>query len=97
MLEFYDAENKRLREGMVRLGGQQVMDDWTEMTATTTAPNDAANAVVWFSLYNEGVAYCDDVLVTTAPGAALPELEVQVGEVIRSCIRFSCGLAKDEG
>ncbi len=99
MLEFYDAENKRLREGMVRLGGRQIPHDWTEVTATTTAPNHAANAVVWFSLYNEGVAYCDDVLVTTAAGAALPELEVRVGEVIRraAAARPGKGLSEDKG
>jgi hypothetical protein len=82
MLEFYDAENKRLGEGMARLRGQQIPHDWIQATATTVAPKDAANAVLWFSLHNEGVAYCDDVLVTTAPGTAVPELEVQVGEVI---------------
>ena len=38
MLEFYDAENKRLRDGMVRLGGQQIPHDWTEVTATTAMP-----------------------------------------------------------
>lgn len=82
MLEFYDAENKRLREGMAHLRGQQIPHDWIKATATTVAPKKAASALLWFSLHNEGEAYCDDVLVTTAAGAAIPELEVQVGEVI---------------
>jgi hypothetical protein len=83
MLEFYDPENQRLSEGRVRLRGPRVPQDWTEVSATTVVPDEAANAVIWFSLYNEGVAYCDDVLVTAASGATMPELPVEVGPVIR--------------
>ncbi|MBD3293744.1 MAG: hypothetical protein GF393_12530 [Armatimonadia bacterium] len=83
MLEFYGPENERLSEGRARLRGPQVPQDWTEVSATTVVPEGAAGAVIWFSLYNEGVAYCDDVLVTVASGATMPDLPVETGPVIR--------------
>ncbi len=81
MLEFYGPENERLSEGRLWLRGPLVEHDWQELSGSTTAPVGAAFGVLWFSLHNEGTAYCDDMLVTALPGGALPELEVAVGQV----------------
>lgn len=80
-LEFYGPENQRLSEGRLWLRAPQIPFDWTELSGSTTAPADARYGVLWFSLHNEGTAYCDDMRVTAIPGGALPELPVTVGAI----------------
>ncbi|MGD9496039.1 MAG: sugar-binding protein [Armatimonadota bacterium] len=79
MLEFYGPGNERLSEGRLWLRAPQQPSDWTELTGSTTAPAGAAGAVFWFSLHNEGMAWCDDVRIEAVPGGELPRLEVAVG------------------
>ncbi len=82
-LYFQDAEGKRLREGRTLLRGQRVAsDEWAQVMGVVPAPQTAASASVNFSLHGEGVAYCDDLRVTVAPGARLPQLPVEIGSMI---------------
>lgn len=79
MLEFRDEEKGRLQEGRLLLRGDRVPHDWKHLTGSTTAPREAASAVVWFSLHLAGEAFCDDVTVAAGPGGSLPGLPVTVG------------------
>ncbi|MEA3401809.1 MAG: sugar-binding protein [Armatimonadota bacterium] len=82
MLEFRDAENGRLHEGMLRLRGERQPHDWIRVTGSTTAPKDAASAVLWFSLAGgAGEVFCDDATVIAIPGGELPALVVEAGEL----------------
>ncbi|HUS80726.1 MAG TPA: sugar-binding protein, partial [Armatimonadota bacterium] len=78
-VEFRDQDGGRLQDGRLMLHGDLQPGDWKQVSGSTTAPVAAASAVVWFSVYGSGEAYCDDVTVTTVPGASLPDLPVQVG------------------
>ena len=82
VLEFYGPENQRLSENRTRLRGQQIPHDWLEVEATAIVPDGAAYAALWFSLHGSGLTYCDDLFVTVAPAAQLPELAVEVGPVL---------------
>lgn len=96
-LEFYGEDNRRLSEGRLWLRGPRIPYDWTQLSGSTTAPADARTGVVWFSLHNEGTAYCDDVRVTVIPGGALPELPVTVGEVEERAAFTAAQDARPEG
>ena len=78
MLEYRDAERRRLQTGRLRLVGGRLPHDWVQVSRSTTAPPGAASAVIWFSLHGEGEAYCDDMLVTSAAGAGMRPLDVEV-------------------
>ncbi len=80
-LEFYGPENKRLGEGRIALAGGRMAHDWMLVSGATTAPRDAEAACLWFSLHGSGEAYCDDVSVTSIPGAGLSPARVVVGEI----------------
>ncbi len=78
-LEFRDAKRKRIRSRRLLLRGKPFPHDWIQVLGSTLAPPRAAQAVAWFTLWGGGEAYCDDVRVTTAPGAEPPALRVEVG------------------
>ena len=79
MVEFRDADRRRLQQGRLRRVGGRLPHDWLQVNGSTTAPPGAASAVFWFSLHGQGEAYCDDVLITSATGAGRRPLHVEVG------------------
>jgi len=80
-LEFRDANRRRIRNGRLWLKGARIPHDWMKVSSSTTAPPEATTAAFWFTLHNDGQAYCDDVKVTTVPGGETPQLEVVAGPI----------------
>lgn len=82
-LYFQEEAGKRLTEGRLLLRGPRVSsDEWTRVMGVVPAPSEAASVTVFFGLHGQGVAYYDDLRVTVAPGAELPQLDVQVEPVL---------------